>query len=309
MGNGRWSPGDWDNYAKTNVRGKSQTQVFTSRALKDAFDPAKIVVRESFDSEHNPNATPIILASDVTGSMGVIADTLMREGLNTLCAEIYAREPVPDPHIMVMAIGDAKVDQAPLQVTQFEADICLGTQVSDLWLEHGGGANGGESYSLAHLFAAMKTNIDAARKRNAKGYLFTIGDEPNHDGVSRAEAERLGFALEADITAEQVLAMAQRNWEVFHVVLVNEGVCDRSYGNERDHVIANWRALLPERTILLEDVNSLAETVVSVLQVHQGANAKAVADSWSGDKSLVVASALGSLPAVQGGSGGLQRLA
>ena len=153
----------------------------------------------------------------------------------------------------------------------------------------------------------MKTNIDAAKKRNAKGYLFTIGDEPNHDGITADEAQRiLGINLEMDISAQDALALAQRHWEVFHVVLVNEGYC--SY-DRRDEVLRNWRALLPERTILLEDVNSLAETVVSVIQVHQGANATAVADSWSGDTSLVVATALKHLPAQQGGSGGLQRLA
>lgn len=306
MGSGRFDPGDWDRYKTRNVQGRSQQQVFTSRSLKPEYDPAQIAVRESCDSDLNPNATPIILGSDVTGSMGLIADQLMRDGLKTLCAEIYARTPVPDPHIMVMAIGDAKCDSAPLQVTQFEADISLADQVRDLWLEGNGGGNRGESYSGAHLFAAMKTQIDAATRRNAKGFLFTIGDEANHDGMTRDQIKRvLGLDVEADITAEEALAVAQRNWEVFHVVLVNEGNC--AHG-QRDYVLDNWRSLMPERTICLEDVNSLAETIVSVLQVHQGEDAKAVASSWSGDKSLVVASALDSLPAMHGGSGGLQHL-
>lgn len=305
MGNGRWSAGDWDGYAKQHVRGRSQAQVFTSTALKPEYDPAKIAVRESCDSDLNPNATPIILASDVTGSMGMIAETLMRNGLNTLAGEIYDRKPVPDPHIMAMAIGDMRVDSAPLQVTQFEADICLADQVRGLYIEGGGGGNGGESYSGAHLFAAMKTDIDAAKKRGAKGFLFTIGDEPNHDGVTKAQAKRfLDIDVEGNVSAEAALAMAQRNWEVFHIALVNEGNCRF----ERDRVLANWRALLPERVICLEDVNCLAETVVSVMQVHQGASAVAVADSWSGDTSLVVAGALKSVPALHGATGGLHRL-
>ena len=307
MGNSRWSPDDWDKYATKKVRGKSRAEVFTSRSIKDAYNPAKIKVRESCDSVKNPNATPIIIGSDVTGSMGQIADKLMQDGLNTLCEEIYTREPVPDPHIMCMAIGDAVYDKAPLQVTQFEADICLADQVRDLWIEGCGGANDGESYSGAHLFAAMKTNIDAAKKRNAKGYLFTIGDEPNLNGYTRDQANRfLGISLEADVSAEAALALAQRNWEVFHVALVNEGYCKRSGGLGR--VLHSWQALLPERTIQLDDVNDLAETIVSVIQVHQGANATEVADSWSGDTSLVVANALRELAVPQGGSGGITRL-
>jgi len=305
MGNSRWDPKDWDAYATKKVRGKSASEVFRSRSLKPAYDPAKIDVRESCDSDKNPNATPIILASDVTGSMGRVAHKLMQDGLNTLCEEIYAREPVPDPHIMVMAIGDAYYDRAPLQVTQFEADICLAEQVRDLWIESGGGGNEGESYSGAHLFAAMKTNIDVASKRNAKGYLFTIGDEPILDGYTREHASHfLGIDLEEDVSKDAAVALAQRNWEVFHVALVNEGFCRHG----RDKVLDSWRSILPERTICLEDVNALAETVVSAIQVHQGANAAEVADSWSGDTSLVVASALKALPATQGGSGGLSRL-
>ena len=112
MGNSRWDPQDWDSYAKQNVHGRSQSQIFTSQSLKPEYDPAQITMRESCDSEQNPNATPIILGSDVTGSMGIIAQQIMEKGLNTLCSEIYERAPVPDPHIMVLAIGDAKTDSA-----------------------------------------------------------------------------------------------------------------------------------------------------------------------------------------------------
>lgn len=303
MGNGRWDATDWQSYKATNVSGKSQAQVFTARQMQDAYNPAKITVRESRDSADNPLSTPIILAADVTGSMGMIAHTLMRDGLNTLATGIYDRKPVSDPHILIAAIGDAKTDQAPLQVTQFEADIAVAVQARDLWLEGGGGANNGESYSLAHLFAALKTDTDAAGKRGRKGYLFTIGDEPVHDGVTRDEISRVfGIGYERDLNARECLAMAQRDWEVFHIVLVNEGYC----AYRADSVISIWKALLPERTILLEDVNALAETVISLIQVTEGAMAADVAASWSGNTALVVANALKGVPATR--SGGVRRL-
>lgn len=303
MGNGRWNPDDWAGYAQTHVQGKTQSQVFTSRTLKKDYDPSSIVQRESCDSNKNPKSTPIILASDVTGSMGMIAHTLMQTGLNTLATEIYDRKPVTDPHIMVMAVGDAYTDQAPLQVTQFEADISLADQVKDLWIEGGGGGNGGESYSAAHLFAATKTTVDSVIKRGKKGYLFTIGDEPIHDGMTQSQIERvLGVQMEADLSAAQCLQMAQRNWEVFHVVLSQEGYC--SYG--RDEVLRSWRNLMPERTIVLEDVTKLAETVTSVIQVHEGDSVDNVSKSWSGGTSMVVSNALKGLP--QGQVSPLRRL-
>ena len=304
MGNARWDPSAWGSYAKAHVSGKSASAVFTSRSLKDEYDPAKIAFRESRDSAMNPLSTPIILGSDVTGSMGMISHKLMRDGLNTLATGIYDRKPVTDPHIMVLAIGDAECDRAPLQATQFEADIRLADQVRDLWIEGGGGGNSGESYSAAHLFAALKTRTDAAEKRGRKGYLFTIGDEPNLDGMRAGQIKRVfGEAEARDLSARDCLAMAERSYEVFHIVLANEGYASHRLGE----VLATWKPLLPERTILLEDVDKLAETVISTIQVIEGANPADVAASWSGSTAVVVANALKGLPSRAAGAG-LRRL-
>ena len=304
MGNGRWSANAWAQYNSRSIKGKSQAQIFTSRQMNAAYDPARITVRESRDSADNPNSTPIILASDVTGSMGMIAETLIRDGLNTLATEIYDRKPVSDPHVMIMAVGDAYTDQAPLQVTQFEADIRVAEQARELYIERGGGGNGGESYSLAHLFAATKISADAIEKHGRKGYLFTIGDEPVLDTLRREQIRRfLNIPAERDLSAAEMVEMAERNWEVFHIVLANEGYARRNLHS----VLKTWQPILPERTVLLEDVNALAETVVSLIQVNEGAKAQDVANSWSGSTALVVANALRGVPAKKPPGGGLRR--
>ena len=89
---------------------------------------------------------------------------------------------------MAMAIGDAECDRAPLQVTQFEADIRLADQLRELWIEGGGGGNRGESYHLPWAFAAMRTSTDCFERRGRKGYLFTIGDEPILPGISAPQS-------------------------------------------------------------------------------------------------------------------------
>ncbi|OLP46152.1 hypothetical protein [Rhizobium oryziradicis] len=289
MGNGRWSAQSWAQYAHNNVHNQTRSQIFSTQTLLDTYNPAKIKMRESRASADNPHPTPIILASDVTGSMGMIAEQLMRDGLNTLAQEIYGRKPISDPHIMIMAVGDAKTDSAPLQVTQFEADIRVAEQARELWLEGGGGGNGGESYCAAHLFAAMKTATDAAEKENRKGFLFTIGDEPVHDGMTRQEIERvMGIKTEKDLSGKECVALAQRNWEVFHIVLTNEGFCQSNPAP----VLSSWQKILPERTIKLSDVNRLAETIISLIQVNRGADPDAVASSWSDSTAIVVSDAL-----------------
>ncbi|WP_095201955.1 hypothetical protein [Mesorhizobium carmichaelinearum] len=288
MGSGRWSSTDWNAYATAHVSGKSAAHVFKARTLDPTYDPKMIQVRESRDSADNPASTPIILASDVTGSMGMVAHQLMKDGLNTLAQEIYARKPVSDPHVMMMAVGDVECDQAPLQVTQFEADIRLADQVRGLWIEGGGGGNSGESYCGAHYFAATKTVSDAWEKRRKKGYLFTIGDEPVLDGMRGSEVSRVFGGPAKNVSAAECIAMASRTYEVFHVILKNEGYAKGSLAR----VLASWQPLLPQRLILLDDVTKLAEAVVSTIQVAEGASKSTVAASWNGSTAVTVANAI-----------------
>ena len=176
MGNARWSDADWQAHARA-THSKSRSQIFTQTGMSPDLDPTRIKYRESCDSEANPHSTPIILAVDETGSMGVLAEIIIKQGLGTIMKAIYDRRPVSDPHIMCMALGDAFTDVAPLQVTQFEASVePLTNQVRKIYLEGNGGGNGGESYALAWLFTAAKTKCDAI-KQGRKGFLFTFGDE------------------------------------------------------------------------------------------------------------------------------------
>ena len=67
MGGGSWTTDSYRSYASTTgYQTKGISEVFTSSRLPPQFDPKLITVRESVDSEDNPNSTPIILALDVT---------------------------------------------------------------------------------------------------------------------------------------------------------------------------------------------------------------------------------------------------
>ncbi|MBV9704166.1 MAG: hypothetical protein JO163_15660 [Methylobacteriaceae bacterium] len=292
MGHGRWDASAWARYAAAHTAGKAANEIFTARGMKSSFDPAKIAVRESRDSGFNPDSTAIILASDVTGSMGEIAEVMIRSGLDTTMREIYDRKPVTDPHVMIMAVGDAECDQAPLQATQFEADIRLAEQLKDIWIEGGGGGNGGESYHLPWYFAATKTSIDCFEKRGKKGYLFTIGDEPILPGIARQDLRRV-FAdgAERDMTSANLLAMASRSYEVFHVLLTRVGYATSNL----NAVLATWAPLLGERLIKCDDHQRVAEVIVSAIQVAEGADRDAVAHSWSGSTAVTVANAIRTL--------------
>lgn len=301
MGSARWSPDDWASYTST-TKGKDRATVFTSRHLSKDLDPRNIAVRESVDSDVNPNSTPIIVALDVTGSMGEIPHQLIQGNLGTLMEELLARRPVSDPHLMFMGVGDVLFDRAPLQATQFEADIRIADQLRAIYLEGGGGGNACESYQLPWYFAATKTSVDSVAKRGKKGYLFTLGDEEPPKVLTASQIESVfGVNPERDYTSEELLAMAERNYHVFHIMVEQGG----HYRHSGDEVRRKWTNLLGQRAIGLSDYKRLAEVIVATIQANEGVDHDSVVGSWSGDTSLVVAHAIKNLAAPSSASGGL----
>lgn len=291
MGTGRWDSKAWDSYRDAAIKGKATVDdVFAARSLDKSLDPYKVQFRESCDSLDNPNSTPIIVGIDVTGSMGMIADNIARVGLEKLATEIYNRKPVTDPHIMFMGIGDVKYDRAPLQVTQFEADIRIAKELTKIYVEHGGGGNKSESYTLPWWFAGMHTKCDNFIKRGKKGYLFTIGDEECPRNVLKGEIEKVfGDTIQTDsMSAEDLLRLVSKQYEVFHIV-IEEGSHMR-YNS--DEVMESWNNILGQRVLKLADYTKLPELIVSTLQVLNGENRDSVMDSWDGSTNLIIRNAI-----------------
>lgn len=303
MGYSAWSPSDWATYSSSTV-GKSTDKIYTSRSMIDRLDP-KGVTRESRDSDAHPLSTPIIVGLDVTGSMGMLADTMAREGLGVMIEEILKRKPVVDPQTMIMAIGDVECDAAPLQVTQFESGNELVEQLTDIYIERGGGGNGYESYTAAWYFAAMHTSTDAFEKRGKKGYLFTVGDEPITRILRREHILKfIGDEVQQDFSPQDLLTMVNRMYNVFHIV-VEEG---NHFSNWPDSVINTWLPVLGQRMIRLSDHKALAEVVVSTIEVNEGRDRDEVASSWSGSTSVAVKKAIGSLSPLSAAATGVVRL-
>ena len=152
-------------------------------------------------------------------------------------------------------------------------------QLEKIYLEGGGGGNQGKSPDLAWLFCAMKTRIDSFLKRQKKGFLFTISDEPPPHGIKKELLkQKCGIDIERNLTPEEVLGMVSRTYECFHIFL-EQG----NYGNS----LPRWKALMPERVLVIPDYMTIAEVIVSTLQVHAGVDKDVVAKSWSGDTSLL----------------------
>ena len=286
MGSSRFDATDWASYS-SSVSSAPRSTIFRSAGMDDSLDPSKIAFRESVDSDVNPNSTPVIIGVDETGSMGSLAEKIIKHGLGVVMTGIYDRKPVTDPHILIAGIGDSVCDIAPLQITQFEADVkAITSQVEKIYLEGGGGGNNGESYPLLWYFAAHKTKCDAITKRKRKGYLFTVGDENPLRNISKSEIKKVfGDDIQEDINISDLLAIVQKNWEVFHIVV-------KTSATEQQDAINNWKKVLGQRVIVVPSEDHLAEVIVSTMQIIEGEDANKVASSWDGKTSIVVKNAI-----------------
>jgi hypothetical protein len=274
MGHYRYDRELYNSVASAAARhSKDIHQTFENKKVINEFNPLDISVRESVDSEANPESTAIIIGLDVTGSMGMIAHMIARDGLGQIMEGILDNKPVTDPHVLYMAIGDINHDRAPLQVTQFESHNILEQQLTSLWLEGGGGGNHFESYDLPWAFAANKTKIDCFDKRNKKGYLFTIGDEevPQSSSIHRVK-DAIGIDGQINLTAEEYLKAAQKMYHVFHITIEEGG-----YARHRlDSVRACWKELLGKKAIFTNNYKFLPQIITAIIQVNEGENPQEV---------------------------------
>lgn len=281
MGSGSYSQESYNNYVTSNnvssssasdnfrnyrISHKTSVAHFSTAGRKQNTDIQKagqaIGVRESRENEEHPVSTPIIIALDVTGSMRNTPHKMLTEQFPKIMNALYDKG-VPNPQILFMAIGDCYYDDYPVQVTQFESDPeKILPQLQEFVLEGGGGGNNGESYSYAHIVAGYHTETDAWYKRHQKGFLITIGDEPNLKEVpGNCLSNDLGYEDGAHtITAMQALEKAREQYDVYHIH-INDGMNAFS---------STWYELLGKEHVKRCYSSEVSETIVNIITSHLG---------------------------------------
>lgn len=239
----------------------SAQEIFKGKTINSSMNPDGISIRESRDSKEHPNSLAIVLALDVTGSMGSIPLHLVKEGLPNLMDSLI-KLGIKDPQILFLGIGDHECDSFPLQVGQFESsDELLDKWLTDLYLEGGGGGNEGESYLLAWYLSAYHTSIDCFEKRKQKGFLFTIGDEPPLKNISQsALANIMGKGQYENSNALTLLDKAKEKYNVYHI-LIKQG----SAGS-RIETYNSWKQLLGDNLIIAEDHREVSKLMTEIIK-------------------------------------------
>lgn len=219
MGGGSYDPIASRSRSTTYYQTMSREEVFKQRKIDLEMDPKKITIRESRDSEEHPESFPIIIALDETGSMGHIPELIIKNVLPDIMESIL-NAGVKDPQVMFMGIGDCCfIEEAPLQVGQFESsDELIEKWLTKVYLEGKGGGNRHESYPLAWYFADRHIVTDAWEKRQQKGVLITIGDESCQKILLKEQLSKyLNDNVEEDIVSSKLLECVRERWNVFHI--------------------------------------------------------------------------------------------
>ena len=290
MGCGSYSAKDWAKLK--NSRGLDSSananQTFNNDVIQDKYNAFYVDKRESFDSEDSPESTPIIIGFDVTGSMGYLANEIATNSLNETIMQILEKKPVTNPHMMCAAFTGP---HAPLQVTQFEADIRVVEQLLDFKLD---GWNQYAYDNILWYFAANHTKIDSFEKRGKKGILIGIGDEKCGENENILTPENInslfGDKIEKNIEFKTALKNAREKYDVVHIVVGDSCRFDKG----RRDSYSGWQKAMPGcvAKLLDENIKYLADVIVAIIEILGGKEKSDVINNLPEEKKAVVENAL-----------------
>lgn len=272
MGYGSWNSMSYDTYTKTTRGVDSVTfsnmaytaqEMYTNRHLDKELNP-KNVMRKCSDCEEHPNTVPVILALDVTGSMGD-ASVKVAKKLNEIMTELYNDASVPDIEFCIMGIGDLAYDDAPIQMSQFESDIRIAEQLDKIYFEAGGGGNHYESYTAAWYMGLYHTDLDCW-KRGQKGIIITLGDElPNPYLPLRYLKDVVGSSsYQSDIETNELYSLVTEKFDIYHIAVDDKSSSYQFYKN-RSRIDEKWQELLGNN-YKVANLNNLSNTIIDIVK-------------------------------------------
>ena len=266
MGYGTWTRSSFETYSAS--RGRTVTaaghldknltdqQIFTQRVLHPRLNP-KNVMRECCDSKEHPNTIPVILALDVTGSMGAASAEVAKK-MNEVMTRLY--DSIQDVEFLIMGIGDLAYDRAPIQISQFESDIRIAEQLDLVYMEHGGGGNQFESYTAAWYMGLYDTKLDCW-KRGKKGLIITMGDEPMNPYLPMLPlAAATGDPVQADVETNALYEAAAEKYEMYHL-----HVTHRQVDRYLDKAMETFGKQLPPQHTKVVGLDDISDQLVKII--------------------------------------------
>ena len=268
MGGGSFSLSSFTSYSKSLGRhydacsGKVSGQRYTASRLKEILNP-KGKNRECANSEEHPSTIPVILALDVTGSMGRACDETAAS-IGIIMKDLYSK--FKDIEFCVMGIGDFEYDDAPLQVSQYESDVRIAESIDNLWLEKGGGGNHYESYSAAWYFGLYHTKLDAFDKQGRKGIIITMGDEPlNPDLPANRLKDYLDEKQVGEVKTSELYKKANEKFDIYHISINDSSSSYNTPGGRYENEVDESFRNVIGNHYKVSTINGLSKAIVDCI--------------------------------------------
>lgn len=287
MGAGSFSSSSYASYSVScgksydHDTGRVSGQTFVSRRLDKSLDPKHFSIRECVNSEEHPNTIPVILALDVTGSMGSACQETA-EALGVIITNLY--EKYKDIEFCVMGIGDLAYDDAPIQMSQFESDVRIAEALDKIWMEHGGGGNSYESYSAAWYMGLKRTKLDCWNQ-GRKGIIITMGDEPMNPYLPMSRLNEAANAHEQDdVETDKLYRAACEKFDIFHIAVDDSAT---EYYYHKRGIDNTFGQLLGSR-LKISTLQTLAKTIEDCIIESVGTQTGVSSDTKDGSGELKV---------------------
>lgn len=289
MGHGRYSTVSYlattarsleDGTAQDYSRSMMRSQPRSSWKMHETLDPKRknqagdnegTIIRESLDFDEHPNTTPVVVVLDVTGSMASVPRQILAT-LPDLMDTLHEAK-VPDPQVLICAVGDEFSDTIPFQIGQFESDNRIDEQIDNIVPEGGGGGGNHESYATLAFFLANYTHLDSHVLRDKKGLCFFIGDERLYKTVSaRAIQDHFDDKfIGQEFETTDIFKDLQEKFETFFLYSAHNHNGDRVIRNGSDRQAITWDEVLDQEHILiLSDASTVCKHIAQVVATRAG---------------------------------------
>ena len=278
MGGGTYSACAFRDYSTSCGRtytatGRIENHQYTAIKLHPDMNP-KDKIRECCNSEEHPNTIPVILALDVTGSMGKACHEVAST-LSQIMETLYNK--FKDIEVMIAGIGDFECDRYPLQVSQFESDVRIAKQLDNLFIEHGGGGNKYESYTSIWWFGLYRTKLDCYDQQGRKGIIITMGDEPINPILPKSMLDYVGDLKKKqrdyEFETDKLYELVKKKFDIFHIS-VNDP--ESSY-DEDEEVDKSFQDVIGQN-YKVSTINKLKDTICECISqsVNDSASAQSI---------------------------------
>lgn len=259
---------DRDDYGSSSSWSSSNSSYKSSGGGSYSGYAATKMSASSLSDDYRPNhhvksneKYSIVIIIDVTGSNRDLAKILydkMPMMYGNIEQKGYCKEGFD---ILVMAVGDEKYDDYPLQVGKnFSKGVEIDANCLEGIVQEGGG--GGNSYE-GYPYAAAYLNHYFDKKPENIPIVFFCGDEKAEKGVESFYLKKLGMdEIKEDIKDVWTPLRKKMDDNVFMLL-------GKYSGSYFDTEITNcWKSILnPEKVVKIEEEMAVADTILGIISM------------------------------------------